>query len=165
MRINQTVMLIFGLLGSAGAVPACAQAGDAAGAARVGRIETIYVRVSPDLFIEQKLLRKTAGKELWADVKFAQEPAQEIFRMPAQIVVEGGDLVATQPGDTKLHSMNLLPQDNRVTELVAKRGTLMAMSYGSANAASARGLYAEPSVCSNVTLATASYAGACSIPK
>ena len=165
MHSNQWEAMLLVLFTAAGIAPGLVQAGGAADGDGIGRVETVYVRESPDLFIEKKLLRKTAGKELWAEVKFAREAASELYRMPADVKVERGDVVATQAGDSILHTMNLVPQVNRVTELVAPHDTLMAMGFGLSTSTGALGYSAVSQACTNATVRYTAGAGVCPAPR
>jgi hypothetical protein len=163
MRFNQLEMTLLVLLTAAGFAPGLAQAGGDGDV--IGRVETVYVRESRDFFIEKKLLRKTAGKELWVAVNVAQESKSELYRMPADVKIERGDMVATQAGDSKFHSMNLVPQGNRVTELVAPRDTLMAMSSGLSTGTDARIYSVASQSCANAEVRFSTQAGVCPAPR
>jgi hypothetical protein len=118
-------------------------------------VDTVYVREAKGLYIEKKLLRKIEHKELWVDVRFATalpgDPKSELFQVPADIAIERGDLVATRIGEPTLRSMNLLPVVSRVTRLVARHDTLMAMAFGISNSRRTQGLGVETQAYSSPT--------------
>jgi hypothetical protein len=55
-----------------------------------------------------------------------------MFKAPVDVAIERGDLVATRIGDDSVQemSLNLIPTPNKVTELVARHDSLMAMTFG-----------------------------------
>jgi hypothetical protein len=165
MRSNQWEMTLLVLLTAAGFAPGLAQAGGGAVGDAVGRVETVYVRESRDLFIEKKLVQKTAGRELWVEVNFAQESNPELYRMPVDVKIERGDVVATHAGDSKLHANNLVPQVNRVTEVVAPHDRVMAMSFGLSAAPGVLFYAAASQACGNAAGRFTAQAGACPAPR
>lgn len=133
MRLNK---IIAGLLIAGAVVSAVAHADGGAGDAAVGRVDKVYVREARGLFIEQKLLQSSAGKEVWVEVRgpdtVADKTTGEMFKVPVNLAIERGDLVATRIGDDSVHEMNLnlIPIPNKVTQLIARHDSLMAMTFG-----------------------------------
>jgi hypothetical protein len=127
------VLLLAGI-----AAPGLAQSPSAAGSSTIGKVDTVYVREARGLFFEKKLLRTAGRNELWVDVRLATslagDPRSELFRVPEDIAIERGDLVTTQYGDSTPLALKLLPEPNKVTQLVARHDTLMAMTFGLPNA-------------------------------
>jgi hypothetical protein len=163
MKLAQNVMKLFLATFTASAL---AQGISANGNSVTGRVETVFVRESRNLFIEKKLLRPAAQKELWAEVRIASparhEYVNELARLPENLLVERGDLVETLIADSTLSGASQfaspglyafsggvapLPEVNRVTMLVAKRDTLRAMLFGLYNPPPSRGLYTEAQAC------------------
>ena len=138
--------IVWGLLLATGASPVLAQQPATANSgALTARVETVYVRESRGLFIEKKLLKRTGEKELWAEVRIEnpvrREYVTELAKLPANVAIERGDLVAavitesTRPGSTQFAQSNRagiapFPEINRVTALLAKHDSLRAMLFG-----------------------------------
>ena len=142
MRANKfsAVLLILSVMASA-----VAQAAGVVDSSTIGKVDTVYVGEARGLYIEKKLLRKTEGQQLWVDVRRANSlpgmPDSELFQVPADMAVERGDLVATQFGDQTPRNLNLIPAENRLTALVARHDTLMAMTFGLPKASKTVELY------------------------
>ena len=100
----------------------------------VGKVERVYVREATGLFIDQKLMRRAERKEIWVDVRGPEQVGAattgELFKIPDGFDVTRGDLVAVRLGDAWGRSFNLLPLENQVTQLVAPRDSLMALTFG-----------------------------------
>ena len=126
--------MIAGLLMSAAITPISAYAGDAADISTVGKVDAVYVREARGLFIEKKLVRKFEDQEIWVDVRTATALADNagggMFKVPSELRLERGDLVATRVGDESARGLNLIPIPNQVTQLVARHDTLMAITFG-----------------------------------
>jgi hypothetical protein len=106
-----------------------AQAADA-GETALGKVHTIYVRVSDNLFFERKLVRPAPAQELWADVRPAQDSGKaNLYKLPQDVKVEPADVVATREGDNPLVAP-LIPEVSRVTHIVAKHDTIRAIAFG-----------------------------------
>ena len=125
--------IIAGLLTCAAVVSANAHADNAANS-EVGKVDTVYVRQARGLFIEKKLVRKIEDKEIWVDARTAdaleQHTGGEMFKVPSNLPIERGDLVAMRLGDESARALNLIPIPNQVTHLVARHDTLMAIAFG-----------------------------------
>lgn len=136
------------LLVIAAPAPAMAQPDGMADNTRMGRVDTVYVRVATAFYVQKSLLRNSDKQELWVDVRPATslsgDAASELFRAPADVVIERGDLVITRSGDPTARTTNLLSEVSRVTRLVAKHDTLMAMTFGLSNSNLAVDLFTEP---------------------
>jgi hypothetical protein len=136
------------------ALAASAPAQNVDGNHLTGQVERIYVRESRSLFIEKKLIRKPAERELWAEVRIEnplrREYTTELAQLPQNVNIEHGDLVDTMITDAsllgvaqfsqpRLYAMPSgpapLPEINRVTALLAKHDTLRAMLFGLNNSA------------------------------
>jgi hypothetical protein len=126
----KTINLIAALL-MAAAMPAFAENPD--GAALVGKVVKIYIREANNFFIETSLVRKSAGKQYWTEVRFASPLADgrisEIVRLPDAASVERGDLVSTQLAEKRDFVRGLIPEVSRMVALVAKHDTLAAMMF------------------------------------
>lgn len=163
MRLEQNVM---GLLLTAFIASALAQENSVNSNAVTGRVETVFVRESRNFFIEKKLIRQSAQKELWAEVRVespaSNEYVTELARLPENLLVERGDLVETLMADSTLSGLSQftspglyaisgglapLPEVNRVTMLVARRDTLRAMLFGLYNPQPRRGIYMQAQAC------------------
>ena len=157
MRLNR---IMAGLLLSG--VVVSTQSAAMTGDSLISKVETVYVRVARGLYIEKKLLKKTELKELWVDVRFATslpgEPASELFQVPADIAIDSGDLVTTRIGDPTPRELNLIPVVNRVTRLVAKYDTPMAMAFGLSNSKPTQGLFVKAEACWDLTPTYVTYA-------
>jgi hypothetical protein len=131
MRFNK---IFAGLLMAGATVSALAQSDGVTGNSMISKVDTVFVREARGLYIEKKLLHRTASKDLWVEVRSASslpgDPKSELFRVPADIAIERGDLVTMRTGDSTASNMNLLPESNKVTQVVAKYDTLMAMTFG-----------------------------------
>lgn len=180
MRLKQNVM---GLLLTAFIASALAQDNSARGNSVTGRVETVFVRESRNLFIEKKLIRQSAQKELWAEVRVespaSNEYVTELARLPENLLVERGDLVETLMADSTLSGLSQfsspglyaisgglapLPDVNRVTMLVARRDTLRAMLFGIYNPRPSRGLYTEAQACTGPGSTALAYFAAEPVP-
>ncbi len=148
MRIDRIVM---GLLFASIAAAASARQNDADGNTVTGRIETIYVRESHRFFIERKLVRRTEGKELWAEVRFERlsqdDPVSELALLPANTGIEREDLVETRLAEPVPLIRGTLPEVSRVIKLVAKHDTLQAMLFGLSSPRRMQGLFAQAGMC------------------
>jgi hypothetical protein len=122
-----------------------AQSDGVSGSSTIGRVDAVYVREARGLYYEKKLMRGTEQKEAWVEVHFASSPPvgpeSGLFKVPANISAERGDLVATRNGDATPSDMHLLPDVGRVTALVATHGTPMAMNFDNPDARRVPGLY------------------------
>jgi hypothetical protein len=131
MKLNK---ILAGLLISGAIVSTIAHAGGATADSDIGKVDAVYVREARGLFIEKKLLHHSEGKEVWVDVRgpmtVADKTTGEMFKVPADLAIERGDLVATQAGDESGRFLNLIPIPNKVTQLVAPHDSLMAMMFG-----------------------------------
>src|SRR5450631_46457 len=107
MELQQIVLLLLTPLVIATGASAYAQPRETIDAAIIGKVETIYVRESRNLFIEKKLLRKTQSRDQWIEVRFDDGAPRELFRMPADLSIARGDRVAPQAGDLTPRNMNL----------------------------------------------------------
>src|SRR4051812_33516213 len=102
----------------------------------VGKVDRVYVSEARGLFIDKQLPKRAAGKEMWVDVRGATMTADhatgELFKVPADMAIERGDLVAARFGDQSARALdpNLIPTPNRVTQIVAPHDSLMAMMFG-----------------------------------
>jgi hypothetical protein len=138
-------------------------------AVATGRVETVYVRESRNLFIEKKLLKRSENKELWAEVRIenplSKEYVTELAKLPDAMAVDRGDLVETAISESTLLgvaqfapvkpfavSAGLMPfpEVNRVTALVAKHDTLRAMLFGLNNSRPRGNLGVEAQACTEV---------------
>jgi hypothetical protein len=128
--------IITRLLMAGSVVSAMACADGESASTTVGKVDRVYVCEARGLFMDKKLLKRTAGKEIWVDVRDATIAADhetgELFKVPAELAIERGDLVATQIGDQSVRDLNpnLIPTQNRVTQLIAPHDSLMAMMFG-----------------------------------
>jgi hypothetical protein len=131
VRLNN---VLAGVLISGAIESTAAHAEDRPGNVTIGKVDRVYVREFRGLYIEKKLLRHNEGKELWVDVRdpatAASQTIGEMFKVPADLAIERGDLVATRYGDESGAYLNLIPTPNKVTQLVARHDTLMAMMFG-----------------------------------
>ena len=125
---------VIGLVVAGAVSAACAESGEATTHGVIGKVGTVYVSEARGLYIEKKLLKKIENKELWADVRFENsrpdDTNYEMFKLPPEATIEPGDLVNTKTGDNSALAFKLLPDPNKITQLVAKRDTLMAMTFG-----------------------------------
>jgi hypothetical protein len=107
----------------------------------IGKVSRVYVAEARGLFIEKKLTKHTGGKEIWVDVRsksmVTNDEVGELFKVPADMAIERGDLVATQAGDSSVRALNsnLIATPNQVTRLVAPHDSLIAMTFGLSQAA------------------------------
>jgi hypothetical protein len=160
MRLNR---IIAALLMAGTAVPAVSQSDSVAGDSLVSKVAAVYVRESRGLYIEKKLLRTSGTKELWVHVRLATalpgEAAGELFQVPPEITIEVGDLVTTRSGDPTPRQMNLLPEVNRVTRVVAGHDSLMAIAFGITNSKLPQSRFSAALAYSNPAPAQFEYAG------
>ena len=102
----------------------------------IGKVNRVYVAEARGLFIEKKLTKRTGGKEIWVDVRsklmITNDEVGELFKVPTDMAIERGDLVATQIGDVSVRSLNpnLIATPNQVTQLIAPHDSLLAMMFG-----------------------------------
>jgi hypothetical protein len=163
MKLDQIVpALLFAAIASS----ALAQQSVANSGPLTGRIETVFVRESRNLFIEKKLLKRSKDKELWAEVRvensLRNEYVTELAQLPENMIVERGDLVEAVIADSALSGfaplsqfspyaiaggLAPLPEINRITALVARRDTLRAMLFGLYNPQPRQSLAFEAQAC------------------
>lgn len=131
MRINQIVL---GLLAAAASASAPAEPTNVGSNTITGRVETVYAREYPGCFIEKKLLRNTAGKDLWAEVRFGEQPqggaSTELARIGPDTAIERGDIVEMRLAESVPVIQGVLREANRVSRLVARHDTLQALLFG-----------------------------------
>jgi len=136
MKLNK----IFAGLFMAGAIVSAIAHAEEPEDAVVGKVGRVYVRECQGLFVEKQLLRHSKGKEIWADVRtpatVASQTTGEMFKVPANLAIEHGDLVATRYGDESGAYWNLISIPNEVTKLVASHDNLMAITFGLTKSAS-----------------------------
>ena len=146
MRI---VKIIVGLVLAAVTMPAPAQQN-----AAIGKVETIYVRESKDLYYEKKIVRRPEGKQLWAEIRLPGQIQDgtrgELAQLPANAVIERGDLVEIRVAESMPQGLPLLADVTRVTTLVAKNDTLQAMVFGLPGARPTQGLFMEAQACTGM---------------
>jgi hypothetical protein len=132
------------------AAPALAQQDDAGSKSLIGKVETVYVREARGLYFEKKLVRRTEGKELWAEIRLPQPSgggsSSELARLPTDVAIETGDLVETEIVDPMPRNRALF-EVNQVTKVVAKHNTLPAMLFGLSNPRPIPGFHAEALAC------------------
>jgi hypothetical protein len=145
------IKIVSGALLAAAAGSVLAQDDGATGNSAVSKVAAVYVREARGLYYEKALLRRAEDKALWVEVRFADALTggvkSELFLVPAGVAIERGDLVVTRAGDESPRNLNLLPDVSRVTRLVAKHDTLMAMAFGLSNSTQLPGLYAQSQAC------------------
>ena len=143
MRIAK---IIVGLILAAVTLPAPAQQG-----AAIGKVGTIYVRESRDLYYEKKIVRRPEGKELWAEIRLPEQMQDgtrgELAKLPPNAVIERGDLVEIRVAASIPQGLPLLADVTRVTTIVAKSDTLQAMVFGLPGARPAQALSVEAQAC------------------
>ena len=128
--------VIAGLVMAGSVVSATAYADGEPASDTIGKVNRIYVAEARGLYVEKKLTRHATGKDIWAEVRIAARVASDatgdMFKVPADMAIERGDLVATQVGDSSVRALNsnLIETPNQVTRLVAPHDSLMAMMFG-----------------------------------
>jgi hypothetical protein len=128
--------MIAGLVMAGSVVSATAYADGEPASDTIGKVNRVYVAEARGLYVEKKLTRHAAGKDVWADVRIAATAASDatgdMFKVPADMAIERGDLVATQAGDSSVRSLNsnLIETPNQVTRLVAPHDSLIAIMFG-----------------------------------
>ena len=133
MKLNA---MIAGLVMAGSVVSATAYADGEPASDTIGKVSRVYVAEARGLYVEKKLMRHTAGKDIWADVRsaavVASDATGDMFKVPADMAIERGDLVATQAGDSSAHTLdpNLMATPNKITRLVAPHDSLTAMMFG-----------------------------------
>ena len=138
MKLNA---MIAGLVMAGSVVSATAYADGDPASDSIGKVNRVYVAEARGLYIEKKLARHTAGKDIWAHVRsatiVASDATGDMFKVPADLAIERGDLVATQAGDSSAHTLdpNLIATPNKITRLVAPHDSLTAMMFGLPQAA------------------------------
>jgi hypothetical protein len=133
MRLNK---FILAFLMTSTAVSARAYAQGEPGRDSIGKVNAVYVAAARGLLIEKKLLRDIAGKDIWVSVRgatmVASDATGELFKVPEDMAIEHGDLVATRIGDLSMRTLspNLIATPNLVTQLVAPHDSLIALMFG-----------------------------------
>jgi hypothetical protein len=134
MSANRWILFLVvcsAFIGSAGG-SASASATESA-APVTGQVRAVYVRASGNFFIEKKLLRQVGNEQQWADVRPAQDNgAAKLYKLPENVQVEAGDLVATRRGELPVVP-GLILTPSQVTQVVAKHDSPQAMLFGLAN--------------------------------
>lgn len=132
------------------AAPVAAQQHGATNGNLIGKVETVYVREGRGVYFEKKLMRRTEGRELWADVRLPRPASgaasSELARLPANAAIETGDLVETKIVDPMPQNRELFAV-NQVLKVVAKHDTLPAMLFGLSEPSPARDFPAEALAC------------------
>jgi hypothetical protein len=126
--------LITGILACCAALAAAGTAADeTTNGILTGRVEGVYVRLEPGVYRETMQPRRYA--EIWAEVKTYQlgedrsKGAMLMIRTDPSI--ERGDIVAFRLSDDGLASISPMPRETRIVAVAAKRGTAVALMYGS----------------------------------
>ena len=98
-----------------------------------GRVEGVYVMLEPGVYRET-LQPKRYG-EIWAEVKSYQlgdDPAKGgVLMIRTDPSVERGDIVTFRLSDGDLVPISPMPRENRIVAVAARRGTAVALLYGS----------------------------------
>ena len=136
------------------AAPGLAQQDNAGNKNQIGKVGTVYVREARGLYIEKNLMRRTEGKELWAEVRLPQSSgsssSSELAKLPQDVAVETGDVVETRLVEPVYGDVAQL-EVNRVIRVVAKHDTLPAMLLGLADSPPVPGFDADALACTPAT--------------
>jgi hypothetical protein len=99
-----------------------------------GRVQAIYVRMSPGVFRETRVSQRSG--EVWAEVKTYELPGTQVkgavLMIRTSAAVERGDIVAFRPADETYIPIAPMPPESRIVSITAKRGSAVALLYGSA---------------------------------
>jgi len=129
---------VFGLLVLAAAfvlVQGYARVADLNGSTHTGVVERIYVEQSPGVYVERSAALAESSGPVWADVRFP-EPLIDgritaVAVVPRALQVEPGDRVEMRfAADSGPHSEAAPLEQNRVTALLQKHGSVVEISTG-----------------------------------
>ncbi len=114
-------------------------AGDSDADVLSGRVQAIYVRLSAGVFREAPAGYRQS--EVWVEVKTFELPGHRergaTMMIRTQVAVERGDIVSFRPADETMIPIAPMPAESRILAITAKRGSAVALLYGSASADSA----------------------------
>jgi hypothetical protein len=115
-------------------VAGCAAQADVAGGDAVGRVTGVYVERYPGVFVERAALSDAAGKPMWARVAFASALQDGRSSTTALLepgtLVETGDVVEVRLSQAGWHTAEGAQNYTRVTALLAKRNSELALNFG-----------------------------------
>jgi hypothetical protein len=116
-----------------------ALAGDSDTDVLSGRVQAIYVRLNAGVFREAPAGYKQT--EVWAEVKTYDLPGYRergaTVMIRTQVAVERGDIVSFRRADETMIPIAPMPAESRILAITAKRGSAVALLYGSASAETA----------------------------
>jgi hypothetical protein len=126
--------LITGILACCAALAAAGTAADETTTGILtGRVEGVYVRLEPGVYRETMQPRRYT--EIWAEVKTYQlgedRSKGAMLMIRTDPSVERGDIVSFRLSDDSLIPISPLPRETRIVAVAAKRGTAVALTYGS----------------------------------
>ena len=101
--------------------------------AAVGKVEQVYIEAYPGLFVDRALASARGDQPQWVSLSFAP-PLNDARRGVIAMLekgsgVEPGDLVQVRLAGNAAFGAGPAPEYNRVTALVAKRGSQAALSF------------------------------------
>ena len=109
-----------------------ASAGDVAADVLTGRVEALYVRLQPGVYRVAPANNRPAV--VWAEVKTYDMPGYQsrgaVVMIRTDAAVERGDIVNFRGADES--AVAPLPAESRILAVTAKRGTSVALMFGSA---------------------------------
>jgi hypothetical protein len=104
-----------------------------------GRVQAIYVKIQPGVFRPASVSNRPA--EVWVEVKTYDLPGAHergaIVLIRTSAAVERGDIVSFRPADETIIPIAPMPAESRILAITAKRGTTLALMYGSSTGDSA----------------------------
>jgi hypothetical protein len=104
-----------------------------------GRVQALYVKIQPGVFRPASV--SSHPPEVWAEVKTYDLPGSRehgsIVLIRTSAAVERGDIVSFRPADETIIPIAPMPAESRILAITAKRGTTLALMYGSSTGDSA----------------------------
>ena len=119
------------------------------GTTPVGKVEQVYIEAYPGLFVDRTLASAPSDQPQWVSLSFAP-PLNDARRGVIAMLEKGsgvqpGDLVQVRLAGNAAFGAGPEPEYNRVTALVAKRGSQAALSFAhQANQGAHQGAHQGP---------------------
>jgi hypothetical protein len=112
----------------------CANHPDVGGTTQVGKVQAVFVEQYPGVFVDRRVADASALEQpAWAQLTFAHPLADgrtfATALLPADQEVEAGDVVQMRFRATANEGAEGTREHNRITALIAKRGTAGALRF------------------------------------
>ena len=124
----RSAIAILGLLAVIVLVQAYARTDELRGSIHAGTVARVFVEQYPGIYVDRPAGIKPPAGPTWVHVNFAQAledgRTSDVATVPPGIHVEIGDLVEMRFGNAATSSEEASPEQNRVTAVLQKHGTI-----------------------------------------